>query len=263
MIREMYRNVKTSVRSTVGRTENVQVGVGLHQGSSLRPPLFNIVWDVLKEDVREEPPWCLLYADDIVLVAENREELEGKLERWRYALERRGLRISRKKTEYMTTKLDGNQQTTIKLGGGNIKRVHKFKYLGSVIDNEENMEEEINNRIQCSWNNWRKVSGVIWDRKDRARNEHIRDTVKATETSKKVQGARLRRYGHLMRREEQHMAREVMDVDVEADGTRRRGRPKTRWRVCIRNDMREKGVREEMTQNRGRWQRLIKNSDSE
>ncbi|XP_064096375.1 uncharacterized protein LOC135208169 [Macrobrachium nipponense] len=92
-----------------------------------------------------------------VLVAGNREELEGKLERWRYALESRGIRISRKMTQYMTTELDSDQQITIKLGRGNIKRVHKFKYLGSVIASEGNMEEEINNRIQCAWNNWRKV----------------------------------------------------------------------------------------------------------
>ncbi|XP_064111346.1 uncharacterized protein LOC135218826 [Macrobrachium nipponense] len=55
------------------------------------------------------------------------------------------------------------EQTTIKLGGGNINRGHKFKYLGSVVGNEGNME--INNRIQCGWNNWRKVPGVIYDRK--------------------------------------------------------------------------------------------------
>ncbi|XP_064110304.1 uncharacterized protein LOC135218090 [Macrobrachium nipponense] len=137
MIKEMYRNVKTSISSTVGSTENFQVGVGLHQGSALSPLLFIIGLDVLMEDVREEPSCCLLHADDIVLVAENREELEGKLERWRYALEGTGLRISRKKTEYMTTKLDGDQQTAIKLGGGNIKRVHKFKYLGSTFANPD------------------------------------------------------------------------------------------------------------------------------
>ena len=37
MIGETYRNVTTSVRSTVGMTNSFQVKVGLHQGSTLSP----------------------------------------------------------------------------------------------------------------------------------------------------------------------------------------------------------------------------------
>ena len=33
------------------------------------------------------------------------------------------------------------------------------------MDNAGDMEKKINNRIQCGWNNWRKVSGIICDRK--------------------------------------------------------------------------------------------------
>ena len=100
--------------------------------------------DVLTEDVREEPPWCLLYAEDIVLVAESREALERKLERWRYALESRGMKISRKKTEYMTTDMNGDHKDTIRLEGVDIKRVHKFKYLGSMMYAAGEMEKETN-----------------------------------------------------------------------------------------------------------------------
>ena len=75
MIGETYRNVMTSVRSTVGTTNGFQVKVGLHQGSTLSPFLFNIAMDVLTEDMREELPCCLLYADDIVLVAESKVEI--------------------------------------------------------------------------------------------------------------------------------------------------------------------------------------------
>ncbi|XP_064098055.1 uncharacterized protein LOC135209277 [Macrobrachium nipponense] len=116
---------------------------------------IDILWQLMKKIMEK----------DIVLVAENKEELEGKLERLRYFLESRGLMISRKNTEYMSTQLEGDQQTTIKSGRGDIKKVHKFKYLGSVIDNEWNMEEEIKNQIQCGWNKWGKVYVVICDRK--------------------------------------------------------------------------------------------------
>ncbi|XP_063609952.1 uncharacterized protein LOC134783878 [Penaeus indicus] len=112
-----------------------------------------------------DPPWCILYADDIVLVAESRRTLERKLEEWRVALESRGIRISRSKTEYFTTDMSGNQQATIKLNGTDLKRVKPFKYLGSVVDETVGMEREVNFRIRCGWNNWRKISGIIRDKR--------------------------------------------------------------------------------------------------
>ncbi|XP_037774885.1 uncharacterized protein LOC119571838 [Penaeus monodon] len=78
----MLQDVTTRVSSTVGMTEHFKVKVGLHQGSALSPLLFNIVFDVITDNVREEPPWCVLYADDIVLVTESRRVPERKLEEW-------------------------------------------------------------------------------------------------------------------------------------------------------------------------------------
>ncbi|XP_063587724.1 uncharacterized protein LOC134764976 [Penaeus indicus] len=118
IIQESDRNATTKVRSTVGTTHSFQVKVGLHQGSALSPFLFNTAFDVLTEAVRENPPWCVLYADD-VLVATSKRALQTKLERWRQALENRGMKISRSKTEYITTNGEGDQQDTIQLDGVN------------------------------------------------------------------------------------------------------------------------------------------------
>ena len=57
--------------------------------------------DCLTEDARSEAPWTMMFADDVVICAERQEEVEERLERWRRALEDRGMRISRKKTEYL------------------------------------------------------------------------------------------------------------------------------------------------------------------
>ena len=165
LIQVMYRNVITRVRSSVGETDGFEVGVGLHQGSALSPFIFNIVMDVITTGVREAVPWSILYADDIVLCAESKEDLEVNLERWRTVLEERGMRISRSKTEYMCTCIDGNDIGSIRLDGVEIKKVNKFKYLGSIVDASGDMEEEVKHRIQAGWNNWRSASGVLCDKK--------------------------------------------------------------------------------------------------
>ena len=100
-IQDMYEGARTRVRSSVGLTEWIPVRVGLHQGSSLSPYLFDLIMDVLSEGIKDQSPWCMLFADDIVLCCTSREEVERKIEYWRGALKDRGLKISRKKTEYL------------------------------------------------------------------------------------------------------------------------------------------------------------------
>ncbi|KAK3571033.1 hypothetical protein QTP86_001289 [Hemibagrus guttatus] len=37
----------------------------------------------LSEEVRQESPWTMMFADDIVICSESREQVEENLERWR------------------------------------------------------------------------------------------------------------------------------------------------------------------------------------
>jgi hypothetical protein len=67
----------------------------------LRPYLFALVIDDVTRDMQGDIPWCMCFADDVVLVNESREGVNRKLELWRQTLESKGFRISRTKTEYM------------------------------------------------------------------------------------------------------------------------------------------------------------------
>ena len=74
--------------------------VVLHQGSALSPCLFLMVVDRMTDEIREEVPWTTMFADDIVICSESKEQVEEKLESRIYALERVGMKVNRRETEY-------------------------------------------------------------------------------------------------------------------------------------------------------------------
>ena len=168
-IMDMYQDSTTTIRTAVGETEPFRVNVGLHQGSVLSPFLFVTLMDVLTEDLQLELPWTVLYADDIMLCMIETEELNIRLEEWRQKLEDRGLRINRIKTECMNCIFEedeeGENRIDLEIDSDWIKEVPVFKYLGSMISSDGNMEREITNRIQTGWASWRKCSGIMTDKR--------------------------------------------------------------------------------------------------
>ncbi|KAK3535063.1 hypothetical protein QTP70_003041, partial [Hemibagrus guttatus] len=168
VVQDMYERSRTVVRCAVVQTEEFKVEVGLHQGSALSPFLFAIVMDQLSEEVRQESPWTMMFADDIVICSESREQVEENLERWRFALERRGMKVSGSKTEYMCVN-EREGSGTVRLQGEEVKKVQEFKYLGSTVQSNGECGKEVKKRVQAGWNGWRKVSGVLCDQKISAR----------------------------------------------------------------------------------------------
>ncbi|KAK3540053.1 hypothetical protein QTP70_023811 [Hemibagrus guttatus] len=168
VVQDMYERSRTVVRCAVGQTEEFKVEVGLHRGSALSPFLFAIVMDHLSEEVRQESPWTMMFADDIVICSESREQVEENLERWRFVLERRGMKVSRSKTEYMCVN-ERERSGTVRLQGEEVKKVQEFKYLGSTVQSNGECGKEVKKRVQAGWNGWRKVSGDLCDRKISAR----------------------------------------------------------------------------------------------
>ncbi|KAK3508959.1 hypothetical protein QTP70_015383, partial [Hemibagrus guttatus] len=164
VVQDMYERSRTVVRCAVGQTEEFKVEVGLHQGLALSPFLFAMVMDQLSEEVRQESPWTMMFADDIVICSESREQVEENLERWRFALERRGMKVSRSKTEYMCVN-EREGSGTVRLQGEEVKKVQEFKYLGSTVQSNGECGKEVKKRVQAGWNGWRKVSGVLCERK--------------------------------------------------------------------------------------------------
>ena len=73
------------------------------------------------------------------------------------------MKVSRAKTEYMC--LNGTPLGSVKMQPAQLPQVTKFKYLGSTLQSDGDMTTEINKRNQCGWNNWRKMSSVLCDKR--------------------------------------------------------------------------------------------------
>ena len=150
-------------------------------------------------------------------------------------------------------------------------------------------------RVQAGWNGWRRMSGVICDRRVPARvkgkvyrmvvrpamlygletvaltkrqeaemevaelkmlrfslgvtgmdkiwSEYIRGTAQVGRFGEKTREARLRWYGHVLRKDDGYIGRRVQRVELP--GKRKRGRPKRRFMDVVKEDMAEVEVTEE------------------
>jgi hypothetical protein len=138
----------------------------MHQGSALSPFLFVVVMDVVSESVAREELWEMLYADDLCILAESKEDMENRVREWQEVLERNGLKVNERKTEVMVCSKKASELVDIvDRSGAQFKQVSRFKYLGSVVCEEGGCEEDVKARVKAAWNKWREMSGIMCDKR--------------------------------------------------------------------------------------------------
>ena len=109
----------------------------------------------------------MLFADDVVLVDESRTGVNQKLELWRETLESKDFRLSRTKTKYMRCDFSTTtrEEKDISLEGQVVPRKDTFRYLGSMLQRDGDIDEDVSHRIKAGWMKWRQASGVLCDKR--------------------------------------------------------------------------------------------------
>jgi len=92
---------KAVVRTVYSNSNGFEVKVSTHHVLALSPLLFVIVVVALSREFRVALPWELLYADDLVVIAETEEDLIKRLNEWNDFVENRGMRVNMNKTKVM------------------------------------------------------------------------------------------------------------------------------------------------------------------
>ncbi|KAM3320820.1 hypothetical protein P3S67_008022 [Capsicum chacoense] len=91
----------------------------------------------------KEVPWCMLFADDVVLIDETQRGVGGLEAR---TFESKGFRLSRIKTEYLKCKfsdLSYEANVVVKLDSQAIQKSESFKYLGFMIQGNGEIDENV------------------------------------------------------------------------------------------------------------------------
>jgi hypothetical protein len=140
-------------------SKDIIINLGIRQGCSLSPALFNIYSDdVIQEwKTRSNPRiWLkktaalntLLFADDQIIIQENKDELQRSIFYLNNICKSYNLNISVNKTKIMDFKGKYPVRTKIVIQDKFLEQVNHFKYLGYDITFLE--ETDINAKIKNS-----------------------------------------------------------------------------------------------------------------
>jgi len=89
-------------------------------------------------------------------------------------------------------------------------------------------------------------------------NREVEEMSKGENIVKWIKGQRISWLGHLQRMEEDRMPKKIFTQELE--GTRRRGRPRKRWKEEVERDLQVLGVRRwrELVADRKKWKDIFR-----
>jgi len=169
IIKDMYEDNRCCVRHDGKHSDWFQVKTGVRQGCIISPLLFLVVIDwVMKKATSDKPrgiTWNVFnhledcdFADDIGLISPTYNKIQEKTDRVDKVARSVGLKIHPSKSKLMRVKTKSQQAVTVR--GESLEDVSDFKYLGSIISADGNIEREISARIGQAAYAFRKLNNI-------------------------------------------------------------------------------------------------------
>ncbi|KAE9542653.1 hypothetical protein AGLY_002564 [Aphis glycines] len=157
MIKLCNTNISSRVKVNNEISSPFTINSGLKQGDAMSPALFNMALEsVIRKIPRtetlnpDEGNILLAYADDIVVIGNSQESIQSTVEELMKIGKYIGLTINSGKTKYMMLKRGGGDHNNLQVGNNIFEQVQEFKYLGSTLNNQNNMHGEINIRLDAA-----------------------------------------------------------------------------------------------------------------
>lgn len=151
ILKSMYTKDKLCVKINNKMTDFYNSEVGVRQGDVLSPNLFKFFINDLPEILQQNSKSvfindlavpCLLYADDLVIFSETKNDLQSKLDIIHNYCNEWCLEVNSNKTKIIIFNNNGKiLQDDFHIGTDNLECVKQYKYLGIVIENTGKFNE--------------------------------------------------------------------------------------------------------------------------
>ena len=153
----LYNHVKSCVRGNDSLTDILPSNRGVRQGCLLSPVLFALYLNDLNRQIKESSQGVLvddisihslLYADDLVLLAKNREDLQSQLDTLDKFSKSLKMEVNLDKTKVMLiqkqkSRAKSKRNKPWKIGYKELKECTSYKYLGVTLKSNASFSEHI------------------------------------------------------------------------------------------------------------------------
>ncbi|GBN28849.1 hypothetical protein AVEN_120517-1 [Araneus ventricosus] len=151
-------NVRCRVKIQNHLSESLTAERGLRQGDSLACLLFNFAFEKCirvggldrRGTLWKRSLQLLAYADDIDIIGRSERAVKEAFRALEISATDMGLTINEDKTKFMEVPSSTGNYTPFRINGHTFERVSESKYLGTIINDQNMMKAEINNRIKSA-----------------------------------------------------------------------------------------------------------------
>ncbi|KAM1062010.1 hypothetical protein ACFX14_026297 [Malus domestica] len=168
----------------------------------------------------------------------------------------------------------GQNELGVRIGDQEIPKSDRFRYLGSILQKNGELDGDLNHRIQAGWMKWKSASGVLCDRRMplKLKGKFYRTAIRPAMLYGTECWAVKHQHVHKMGVAEMMMLRWMCghtrkdkirrcDYGTEVQGRRGRGRPRKTLEETLRKDLEYLDLTEDMTQDRTQWHSKIHIAD--
>jgi hypothetical protein len=134
-------------------TEQFEITSRVKQGDPLSALLFNIVMDVIISKVEARGnistglKQTLAYADDIIIIGRTKQVTMDTFTKPKNEASKFCLLINENKMKYMMCTRKQHRENKLEIDNTSFESVQSFKYLGSTVNQNNTIEEEIKERL--------------------------------------------------------------------------------------------------------------------